>query len=132
MPELPEVETTRLGVLPHVVNRTLTATQVRNPNLRWPVELPDHLVGQAIQEVERRAKYLLFRFPTGSLIVHLGMSGSLRVVTPADQPKKHDHIDLVFNDTDAVKTEFVSAQRELQFLFVNLGICYLAFAPATT
>lgn len=98
MPELPEVETTRLGVLPHVVNRTLTATQIRNPNLRWPVEVPDSLIGQTILEVERRAKYLLFRFPSGSLIVHLGMSGSLRVATPSDVPKKHDHVDLVFGD----------------------------------
>lgn len=99
MPELPEVETTRLGVLPHVVQRQLTAIRVRNPNLRWPVVLPASLVGQRLEEVERRAKYLLFRFSSGTLIVHLGMSGSLRVLTSASAPQKHDHIDLEFGAT---------------------------------
>jgi len=100
VPELPEVETTRLGVLPHVVNRSLTHFEVRNSALRWPVELPASLVGQRLLQVERRGKYLLFQFKQGNLIVHLGMSGSLRVLTGkqglAKPAKPHDHVDLVF------------------------------------
>ncbi len=96
MPELPEVETTRLGVTPHVIDRPLASFAVRNPNLRWPVELPATLIGETVAQVRRRAKYLLFDFPSGTLILHLGMSGSLRIVKATDTPKKHDHIDLVF------------------------------------
>ena len=96
MPELPEVETTRRGVEPHSAGRTVVAVVVRDSRLRWPVsdDLPDQITGQCIVAVERRAKYLLFRLDRGSLMVHLGMSGSLRVV-PADQPAAvHDHIDV--------------------------------------
>jgi formamidopyrimidine-DNA glycosylase len=98
MPELPEVETTRRGIGPHLVGRSVTAVVVRDHRLRWPVPrgLADHLVGEPLQAVERRAKYLLLRFPTGTVLLHLGMSGSLRIVrttTPADA---HDHVDLVF------------------------------------
>ena len=82
MPELPEVETTRRGVEPHCVGRVVTRVLVREPRLRWPVpdQLAALLAGQAIEAVERRAKYLLFRTQAGSLLVHLGMSGSLRLV----------------------------------------------------
>jgi formamidopyrimidine-DNA glycosylase len=100
MPELPEVETTCRGIRPHVEGRTLTRLAVRNPRLRVPVPegLEQLLAGQALRAVERRAKYLLLRFDAGSVILHLGMSGSLRVV-PADlAPGKHDHVDLVFGD----------------------------------
>jgi formamidopyrimidine-DNA glycosylase len=98
MPELPEVETTRRGIGPHLVGRSVTAVVVRDHRLRWPVPrgLADQLVGEPLQAVERRAKYLLLRFPTGTVLLHLGMSGSLRIVrttTPADA---HDHVDLVF------------------------------------
>ncbi|MCG8494378.1 MAG: DNA-formamidopyrimidine glycosylase, partial [Sneathiellales bacterium] len=79
MPELPEVETTRRGVAPHCVGKTVKLLLVRDARLRWPVapELPAQVWGQRVNAVERRAKYLLFRFDTGSLMVHLGMSGSL-------------------------------------------------------
>jgi formamidopyrimidine-DNA glycosylase len=102
MPELPEVEITCRGIRPHVEGRTLTAATVRNPRLRVPVP-PEvgRLVGQRLVGVGRRAKYLLFDFAgndTGSLIVHLGMSGSLRVVAAAETAGPHDHVDLVFGD----------------------------------
>ena len=92
MPELPEVETTRRGVAPLLASRRLGAVEIREPRLRWPLSLPDDLAGQHLLGVGRRAKYLLFRFERGTLIVHLGMSGNLRVL-PADTPYlKHDHV----------------------------------------
>ena len=99
MPELPEVETTRRGVEPHCRDRTVEAVVVREPRLRWPVpaELGDVMAGQTVERVERRAKYLLFRTPAGTLMVHLGMSGSLRVVKPDEPAAFHDHIDLVLS-----------------------------------
>jgi formamidopyrimidine-DNA glycosylase len=98
MPELPEVETTRRGIAPHVLGQTVTDLVVREPRLRWPVpaELPEKLRGRTIRAVERRGKYLLLHTATtGTLLIHLGMSGSLRVTDPALPPKKHDHLDLV-------------------------------------
>ncbi|MDD5274304.1 MAG: bifunctional DNA-formamidopyrimidine glycosylase/DNA-(apurinic or apyrimidinic site) lyase [Methylovulum sp.] len=99
MPELPEVETTCRGIAPHIQGHTITAVQVRNGRLRWPVadNLAQLLIGQSVVSVTRRGKYLLLSIPTGTLLVHLGMSGSLRIVPLALAPDKHDHIDLVFN-----------------------------------
>ena len=98
MPELPEVETTRRGIEGHLTGRKLTGWTVRNPALRWPVEVPEGLRGQTIRAVGRRAKYLLLHLDAGALILHLGMSGSLRVL-PADAPVlKHDHVDLLLDD----------------------------------
>jgi len=96
MPELPEVETTRRGVEPYSLNRKIVRLEVREPRLRWPVptELPAKLAGEKITAVERRAKYLLFQTEPGTLLVHLGMSGSLRVMPQGEVPQKHDHIDL--------------------------------------
>lgn len=100
MPELPEVETTRRGISPHVTGATVSQVVVRQPRLRWPVpsDLPQILEGQKLQVVERRAKYLLLKFPAGVLIIHLGMSGSLRVVESGALIGKHDHIDLAFDN----------------------------------
>ena len=98
MPELPEVETTRRGILSGLSNRRVRAIVVRESRLRWPIpaDLPEKLGGQHILDIDRRGKYLLFRFRHGTLLVHLGMSGSLRFVTSADQaPGKHDHVDLL-------------------------------------
>lgn len=98
MPELPEVETTRRGVAPYAEGRRVEALLVREPRLRWPVpvSLPAALGGQRIERIERRAKYLLFHTAAGTLLVHLGMSGSLRVLPePVPPPRPHDHIDLV-------------------------------------
>ena len=97
MPELPEVETTRRGILPHARGEIVEAVIVRDRRLRWPVpeELSLMLPGATIEEIQRRGKYLLFRTDAGTLIIHLGMSGSLRVVTAADPPAKHDHVDIL-------------------------------------
>jgi len=99
MPELPEVETTRRGIAAHVTGRRVQALEVREARLRWPVapELAAALVGQRIRGVRRRAKYLLFDTGAGTLIVHLGMSGSLRVLATGTPPGPHDHLDLVLS-----------------------------------
>lgn len=98
MPELPEVEITRRGIEPFVLGKTITGVAVRNPNLRQrvPRNIARLLVGQRVKRLRRRGKYLLFECGAGSLIVHLGMSGSLRVIEPRLPPRKHDHLDLVF------------------------------------
>jgi formamidopyrimidine-DNA glycosylase len=98
MPELPEVETTRRGIAPHLVGRRVRDLVVRTRKLRWPVPpLATGLVGQEIRAVDRRAKYLLIETDTGAAIVHLGMSGSLRVLPRGAPPRPHDHVDLVLD-----------------------------------
>ncbi|MEQ8662263.1 MAG: bifunctional DNA-formamidopyrimidine glycosylase/DNA-(apurinic or apyrimidinic site) lyase, partial [Gammaproteobacteria bacterium] len=98
MPELPEVETTRRGVAPLLEGRVVSAVTVREPRLRQPVPpaLPALLTGQRLGTVQRRAKYLLFGFEHGTLLVHLGMSGSLRVVSAAAPLLPHDHVEIAF------------------------------------
>lgn len=92
MPELPEVETTLRGVEPYLVNSKIRSIEIRNPRLRWPVEKSVHkLEGQKVINVTRRAKYLLLHSNTGTLILHLGMSGSLRICPGETELKKHDH-----------------------------------------
>jgi formamidopyrimidine-DNA glycosylase len=100
MPELPEVETTRSGVAPHALGRVIEQVIIREPRLRWriPPELPTEARGQRIQNVSRRAKYLLFKLGNGTIILHLGMSGSLRVLSQASPPLAHDHVDIVLDD----------------------------------
>jgi len=98
MPELPEVETSRRGIAPLLEGHIVSDVVVRQRQLRWPVPrgLKKRLAGRELMLVERRAKYLLLRFSSGTLIIHLGMSGSLRVL-PADTPADtHDHVDIVF------------------------------------
>ncbi|MCK0105736.1 bifunctional DNA-formamidopyrimidine glycosylase/DNA-(apurinic or apyrimidinic site) lyase [Marinobacter sp. S0848L] len=96
MPELPEVETTRQGIAPHCEGQTVTQVRVHNGKLRWPVpdDLPVLLQHQTIRAVDRRAKYLFLHLDTGTVIVHLGMSGSLRVITDHSPAMKHDHVEL--------------------------------------
>jgi formamidopyrimidine-DNA glycosylase len=98
VPELPEVETTCRGIAPHVIGHRIEQVVVRNRNLRWPVprRLEETIAGQTVHAVRRRAKYLLFTLDSGTLILHLGMSGSLRMVNAIVPPGKHDHLDLVF------------------------------------
>jgi formamidopyrimidine-DNA glycosylase len=99
MPELPEVETTRRGLAPHVEGRRIVQVTLRRPDLRWPIppEVSNLLPGQRIDAVRRRAKYLLVDTVAGSALLHLGMSGSLRVL-PADTPlRAHDHVDLALD-----------------------------------
>ena len=105
MPELPEVETTRRGLAPYVVGRTITRVEVREPRLRWPVArgLPRALKARSIASLERRAKYLLFGTDAGTLLVHLGMSGSLRYLAEPLEPAAHDHIDVHFEGGGALR-----------------------------
>lgn len=105
MPELPEVETTLRGIHPFVIDADLSDVIVRNASLRWPVpvELLELLVGQKIIEASRRAKYILLHFHSATVILHLGMSGSLRVLDKGQIPQKHDHIDLVLNDEKVLR-----------------------------
>ncbi len=96
MPELPEVETTRRGLEPHLLGRRIHGVILRRPDLRWPIpaEIAQLLPGQRIEGIRRRAKYLLLETPAGSALLHLGMSGSLRVL-PGDTPvRAHDHVDI--------------------------------------
>ena len=96
MPELPEVEVSRRGIAPHLENQQITDVVVRDRRLRWPIpEAVSKVVGAMITRVERRAKYLIIHTTQGYLIVHLGMSGALRVVPTDTLVVKHDHIDLV-------------------------------------
>jgi len=97
MPELPEVETTRRGIEPHILGTRIQQLIVRQRRLRWPVpaSLASQLQQATITAVRRRAKYLLIGTDAGTLIIHLGMSGSLRVVDAAALPGPHDHVDLV-------------------------------------
>jgi len=99
VPELPEVEITRRGLVPHLVGRRVETVVVRNRNLRWPIarNLGTCISGCTVRTVERRAKYLLIGCSSGWLIVHLGMSGSLRVLPHATPAGKHDHFDLVLD-----------------------------------
>ena len=96
MPELPEVEVTRRGVAPHLQDQTVTAVVLRHSGLRWP--FPDGLEailrGQKVLGVGRRGKYLLVQFVHGTLIIHLGMSGHLRILPSATPARKHDHVDI--------------------------------------
>ncbi|AOV98382.1 DNA-formamidopyrimidine glycosylase [Edwardsiella hoshinae] len=99
MPELPEVETSRRGIAPHLVGHVIDRLLVRQPRLRWPV--PEALMllhGCPILSVQRRAKYLLLELTEGWIVIHLGMSGSVRILPASTPAQKHDHIDLLLTD----------------------------------
>lgn len=99
MPELPEVETTRRGLMPHLEGATITDVVIRCASLRWPIpeNLPELLNGRSIISLHRRAKYLILDCGSGTLILHLGMSGSLRILPAGTPAQKHDHFDLVLD-----------------------------------
>lgn len=98
MPELPEVETTLRGIAPHLEGHAITAVVARNRSLRWPVPVEvARAEGQRVVGCRRRAKYLLIEMEAGGLMIHLGMSGSLRVCDADDAPRKHDHVDIVMD-----------------------------------
>lgn len=105
MPELPEVETTRRGLVPHVVGRRIEGVVVRNRNLRWPVprDLQSRVRGEEILAIRRRGKYLLFDCRRGHLLVHLGMSGRLSLVAQGEPARTHDHVDLRLEGDKAVR-----------------------------
>ncbi|PKF60539.1 DNA-formamidopyrimidine glycosylase [Psychromonas sp. psych-6C06] len=100
MPELPEVETSRRGISPHIIGSTVYDVVVRQPKLRWPIPatLLAHLKARKLLSIDRRAKYLLLNFETGTLLIHLGMSGSLRICTEQSPIEKHDHADIIFDN----------------------------------
>lgn len=105
MPELPEVETTCRGISPHILAMKITDVVVRNRRLRWPVPLAldKKLIGQIIRKIDRRAKYILLYTDTGCLILHLGMSGSLRITNTNTPAEKHDHVDIVFSNDKVLR-----------------------------
>ncbi|WP_287596546.1 bifunctional DNA-formamidopyrimidine glycosylase/DNA-(apurinic or apyrimidinic site) lyase [Thermomonas sp.] len=131
MPELPEVETTRRGLLPHVVGQRVAHVRLRRPDLRWPIprEVEELLPEQRIDAIRRRAKYLLLDTAAGSILLHLGMSGSLRVL-PEDTPvRAHDHVDIAlesgrvlrFNDPRRFGCLLWQAPGEVHPLLAGLG-----------
>lgn len=100
MPELPEVETTLRGITPHILDKPITGINIRTPRLRWPIDtrLATRLPGAQLLSVQRRGKYLLLQTSVGHLIIHLGMSGSLRITDKNTAYEKHDHFEIIFTD----------------------------------
>lgn len=105
MPELPEVETSLRGIAPHLSGQRIERLEVRDHRLRWPIpaDTAERVVDQRIQQLRRRAKYLVLELEEGCLLLHLGMSGSLRVLPAATPPALHDHVDLVFANGDCLR-----------------------------
>lgn len=105
MPELPEVETTKAGIEPYVVGSVVKSVVVRQPKLRWPIPLDkmELLQGATVLSVKRRGKYILLEVPEGALLIHLGMSGSMRVLTSYQEPNKHDHVDICLESGQVVR-----------------------------
>ena len=131
MPELPEVEVTRRGLAPHLAGRVISGVEVRLRRLRWPVPHAVRLLaGRKVRGVARRGKYLLVDCGDGHLILHLGMSGSLRVLPPGTPAEKHDHFDLVLGDRVLRLRDprrfgavlWTSADIDTHPLLVHLGI----------
>ncbi len=105
MPELPEVETTRRGIAPHVEGRRVARVTLRRPDLRWPIprEISDVFSGQRVTAVTRRAKYLLLHTEVGAALIHLGMSGSLRVLATDVPVRAHDHVDITLDNQQLLR-----------------------------
>ncbi|NMP33092.1 bifunctional DNA-formamidopyrimidine glycosylase/DNA-(apurinic or apyrimidinic site) lyase [Thalassotalea sp. M1531] len=104
MPELPEVEVCRLGITPHVKAQSITDIIIRQRNLRWPIpEEISSAIGEIIESVERRSKYLILKVASGSILIHLGMSGTIRVIDKDLATIKHDHVDIVLGNGKALR-----------------------------
>ena len=125
MPELPEVETTRRGIAPYLIGRRVLGVTLRRADLRWPIPaaISELLPGQRIEAVERRAKYLLLHTQAGSALLHLGMSGVLRVLPPDAPVGKHDHVDIT------LERSATQADRILRFTDPRRFGCLLWQAP---
>lgn len=119
MPELPEVETTLRGIKPHTLHQQVVNIIIRHPTLRWPIptDLKNEIVGKTVLKLERRAKYLLFTFETGTLILHLGMSGRLSVLKETLPAQKHDHVDICFANKTLLR--FTDPRRFGALLFTK-------------
>lgn len=133
MPELPEVETTRRGLSPHIIGQTIEKVVVRNAQLRWPV--PENLTQltqlQTIQALSRRGKYLLFQLDHGTILIHLGMSGNLRILDSTTPAGVHDHVDIVLQNQQCIRLRdprrfgavlWVADNPLAHALLVNLGV----------
>ena len=131
MPELPEVEVSRQGIAPFLTGMTIEKIIVRQPKMRWPVpQAIQEACGQVIERVERRAKYILLRTQIGSIILHLGMSGNLRVLPVGHEAQKHDHIDIELSNGQLLRLHdprrfgaclWVKGEPELHPLLAKLG-----------
>ena len=131
MPELPEVETSRRGIAPHMERQQVTGVIVRDRRLRWPVpeDIDRRLSGQKISAVRRRAKYLLIETASGTAMLHLGMSGSVRIIDTGEPAGKHDHVDIEFDNGKALRFRdprrfgclLWSVEPERHALLRNLG-----------
>jgi len=119
MPELPEVETTKRGIEPHVLGQTIKKITIRTDKLRWPIPtvIKRHLKNQIIHSIERRAKYIFLNSDKGSLIVHLGMTGSLRVIDAKVPVQKHEHIDILFTNNKVLR--YKDARKFGSFLWTT-------------
>lgn len=119
MPELPEVETTLRGIQPYIENNIVTNIVIRQHKLRWPIpnNLLQQLQGETVTQLERRGKYLLFKVGAGTLILHLGMSGSLRLLMQQVLPQKHDHVYIEFSN--AVILRFTDPRRFGALLWIK-------------
>jgi len=131
LPELPEVETTRRGIEPFLVHQVLESVEIRNGALRWPVSKEVHeLSDKKVQAVYRRGKYIVIQFNKGSILIHLGMSGSLRVVDETVSVEKHDHVDfhlgtgkiIRFNDPRRFGSVLWSDEWQSHKLIGSLGL----------
>lgn len=131
MPELPEVEVCRLGITPHIVGHKVADVVVRNAKLRWPIPDEVHsVVGQSVEKIERRSKYLLLRFSSGTLLLHLGMSGSVRILEHDTPAVKHDHFEMRFDNDKMLRLNdprrfgavlWFPEHNDLQGLLTKLG-----------
>lgn len=133
MPELPEVETTLRGLERHLTGKKVRAVKIRCYQLRWPIpsQLKNILKDQWLQSFSRRGKYLLLHFDKGVLIIHLGMSGRLHILTEPLAHRKHDHVDIIFSSNEVLRYTdprrfgamlWTDTNPKLHFLLQNLGI----------
>lgn len=133
MPELPEVETTRRGIMPHILQHKVVKVIIRQYSLRWPIrkDMAQLLINGMLKDVHRRGKYLLLEFDCGTALIHLGMSGSIRILESNSQLKKHDHFDIHFSNGKILRYNdprrfgaFIWAgdQPYQHDLLVNLGV----------
>ncbi|TWX68273.1 bifunctional DNA-formamidopyrimidine glycosylase/DNA-(apurinic or apyrimidinic site) lyase [Colwellia sp. C1TZA3] len=131
MPELPEVEVCRLGITPHILAQEVAHVVVRTAKLRWPIPDEVHsVVGQKLEKIERRSKYLLLRFSSGTLLLHLGMSGSVRILEHDTPAIKHDHFEMLFANNKMLRLNdprrfgavlWFPEHHDLQGLLTKLG-----------
>lgn len=119
MPELPEVETTLRGIKPYIKDQKIVNVIIRKHELRWPIptQIKELLLNQTVLDLERRGKYLLLKTTHGTIIIHLGMSGTLRILTEHLAPNKHDHVDIIFENN--ILLRFNDPRRFGSFLWIS-------------